>query len=98
MPERPRVALLIETSRAAGRGLLRGVIRYLNEHNPWSLYFRPAGLSSLPPRWLTNWHGDPGLAGLREPGALDRLPAEERKEWFALWADVDALLNRTTGP
>ena len=34
----------------------------------------------------------------REPGALDKLPAEERKEWVALWAEVDALLNRATGP
>jgi hypothetical protein len=49
-------------------------------------------------RTLTKWRGEPDLAGLREPGALDRLPAEERKEWSALWAEIDALLNRTTGP
>ncbi|HJZ54281.1 MAG TPA: tetratricopeptide repeat protein, partial [Gemmataceae bacterium] len=49
-------------------------------------------------RMLTHWRGDPDLEGLREPGALDRLPAEERKEWSALWSEVDALLNRTTGP
>jgi serine/threonine-protein kinase len=49
-------------------------------------------------RTLTQWRGDPDLAGLREPDALDRLPAEERKEWSALWAEVGALLKRTTGP
>ena len=39
-----RVALLIETSREYGRGLLRGIIRYQQEHQPWSLYFKPQGL------------------------------------------------------
>jgi serine/threonine-protein kinase len=38
---------------------------------------------------------DPDLAGLREPGAPDKLPAEERKECLALWNDVEALLRRT---
>jgi LacI family transcriptional regulator len=56
------VALLIETSRAYGRGLLEGVIRYLGEHGPWSLYFQPHGLGAPPPRWLRNWHGDGILA------------------------------------
>jgi LacI family transcriptional regulator len=54
----PRVALLIETSREYGRGLLRGVIRYQREHRPWSLYFQPKGLRELPAKWLRTWHGD----------------------------------------
>ena len=33
-----RVALLVETSKAFGRGVLRGVSRWLCEHEPWSLY------------------------------------------------------------
>jgi LacI family transcriptional regulator len=52
------VALLIETSREYARTLLRGVIRYQREHEPWSLYFQPKGLRELPPKWLHNWHGD----------------------------------------
>lgn len=54
----PRVALLIETSRAYGRGLLRGVKRYMQEHGPWSVFFRPRGLGEPPPAWLKSWHGD----------------------------------------
>lgn len=54
----PRVALLIESSRAYGRGLLRGVMRYLQEHGPWSVTFRPRGLSEAPPTWLASWKGD----------------------------------------
>src|SRR5207247_3257286 len=39
------VALLIETSRSYGRGLLRGIIRYQREHGPWSIYFEPRGVN-----------------------------------------------------
>jgi LacI family transcriptional regulator len=62
MPKIPHVALLIETSRGYGRGLLGGVIRYLREHGPWSIYFQPHGLGAPPPRWLKGWHGDGILA------------------------------------
>jgi len=40
---------------------------------------------------------DVNLAGVRDPGALAKLPEPERKEWQAIWADVDALLNRAQG-
>ncbi|WP_439631971.1 XylR family transcriptional regulator [Gemmata sp.] len=53
-----RVALLIETSREYGRGLLRGVTRYQRERGPWSLYFEPKGLRELPAAWLGDWDGD----------------------------------------
>ena len=62
MPKAPHVALLIETSRAYGRGLLQGVTQYLREHGPWSVYFQPHGLGAPPPTWLRNWHGDGILA------------------------------------
>ncbi|HWB09752.1 MAG TPA: serine/threonine-protein kinase [Pirellulales bacterium] len=43
---------------------------------------------------LTRWKADPDLARLREPHELERLPADEQKEWHALWKDVAALLDR----
>jgi serine/threonine-protein kinase len=43
---------------------------------------------------LTYWQADPDLAGLREPGALEQLSADERKEWLALWDEVGAVLRR----
>jgi hypothetical protein len=46
---------------------------------------------------LTHWQGDPALAGLREPGALARLPAAERQECRALWQEVAAVLKRGRG-
>jgi LacI family transcriptional regulator len=58
----PQVAILIETSRAYGRGLLEGVARYVREHGPWSIYFRPHGLGDPPPAWLRSWRGHGILA------------------------------------
>jgi LacI family transcriptional regulator len=58
----PHIALLIETSREYGRGLLRGVARYHQEHGPWSIYFEPHGLNEPPPAWLKDWRGDGILA------------------------------------
>jgi serine/threonine-protein kinase len=37
---------------------------------------------------LMLWQDDPDLARLREPNALDKIPAEERVEWIALWKQV----------
>jgi hypothetical protein len=53
-----RVAVLIESSRAYGRSLLRGVARYNREHGRWSVYLQPHGLDHPPPRWLNRWRGD----------------------------------------
>ncbi len=44
---------------------------------------------------LAPWRDDPDLAGLRDAGTLERLPASERQECRALWQDVAALLRRT---
>jgi serine/threonine-protein kinase len=45
-------------------------------------------------KMLTHWQADPDLAGLREPGALDKLSPDERQECLALWQEVAALLVR----
>lgn len=62
MPEMPHVAVLIETSREYGRGLLRGVAWYVRRRGPWSVYFHPMGLDDQPPPWLKTWRGDGILA------------------------------------
>ncbi|MEW4564440.1 DNA-binding transcriptional regulator [Bremerella sp. JC770] len=53
-----RVALIIETSRTYGRDLLRGIKRYTQEHEAWSLFVEARDLDSKPPSWLRSWHGD----------------------------------------
>jgi serine/threonine-protein kinase len=45
-------------------------------------------------RTLAPWRDDPDLAGLRDAGALEKLPAAERQECRALWQEVADLLRR----
>ena len=52
-----RVTLLIETSRAFGRDLLTGIVRYSKLHGPWSFYREPRGLKSAIPH-LEKWEAD----------------------------------------
>ena len=44
---------------------------------------------------LTRWRNEPDLACVRDPGELNKLAAEERKEHLALWAEVTSVLART---
>jgi LacI family transcriptional regulator len=49
----PKVILLIESSRASGRSLLRGVAEYARHHGPWAFYWEPGGLEKVWPRLKT---------------------------------------------
>ena len=50
--------MLIESSRAYGRGLLLGVARYVREHGRWSIFLQERSLGDLSPGWLEDWEGD----------------------------------------
>jgi hypothetical protein len=43
---------------------------------------------------MGHWQQDSDLAGLRDPDAVARLPADERQACQQLWADVAALLKQ----
>jgi len=45
----PKVILLIESSRAAGRAMLRGIANFSHHHGPWSFYWEPGGLEKAWP-------------------------------------------------
>ncbi len=49
MSRLPKVILLIESSRASGRTLLRGVADYSRHHGPWAFYWAPNGLEQARP-------------------------------------------------
>jgi len=70
----PHVALLIETARSYGRGILTGVRQYLSEHGPWSVYVETRAIDSSGPPWLRGWRGDGILTrtGSRPLAALVR--------------------------
>ena len=42
---------------------------------------------------LSRWQSEPDLAGLRDPDAVAKLPAEEAAACRELWSSVNATLN-----
>jgi LacI family transcriptional regulator len=52
----PKVALLIETSREHGRGVLRGIVRYARLHGPWAFYITPGDREQALPE-MKQWGG-----------------------------------------
>lgn len=75
MARLPHVALLIETSRSYGRGVLVGVRRYLSEHGPWSVFLEPRDLESQAPPWLRGWKGQGILTRTGSAAVARRLRA-----------------------
>ena len=73
MSIRPRVALLVESSRAYGRGLLHGIAEYIRLHGPWSIYLAERGLGDDPPPWLQGWEGDGIIARIENRKIADAI-------------------------
>jgi len=71
----PNVAVLIESSRSFGRGLIEGVARYSRLHGPWLMYFEPRGSDVAPPAWLSQWDGDGILARIDDQRMADAVLA-----------------------
>ena len=70
---RLKVALLIESSREYGRGILRGVAAFVRTHGPWSLYFEERSLGGAIPNWLATWEGDGIIARIESPELLNTI-------------------------
>ncbi len=72
MPNRlPQVALLVESSRAYGRGLLQGVAHYARLHGRWSIYHYERALNDPAPAWLAKWKGQGIIARLENPQLVE---------------------------
>jgi LacI family transcriptional regulator len=62
MKPRKQVALLIETSNAYARGLLRGIMAYVREHEPWAFRLTEHGRGEGGPDELAGWKGHGAIA------------------------------------
>ena len=60
------MALIVETSLAPGREILRGIARYVREEGPWSIAHEPRTLEQSVPRWLRRWKGDGIIARVQD--------------------------------
>lgn len=66
LPTKFHVALLLETSREVGRGLLRGIQRYARLHGPWGLHVMPGDLVQTLPT-MRAWGGTGIIARIATP-------------------------------
>jgi len=62
----PRVALLVETSRGYGRGVLQGIVRYARLKGPWSFYITPGDFEQALPH-MKQWGGSGIIARIETP-------------------------------
>src|SRR5688572_28481824 len=60
------VALIVESAVAPRRMMLTGVARYIQEHEPWSVYLKPFGVEKSLPKWLSEWRGDGIIAAVKD--------------------------------
>ena len=58
MDKIPHVALLIETSNAYCRSLLKGIAAFVREQQFWSIYLGEHERGVSVPSWLQQWEGD----------------------------------------
>ena len=80
MTLRPRIALLIETSNAYARGILRGIRAYVRQEGTWSLTLDEQRRGEPAPAWLRRWSGQGVIARIETPDIArailrSRLPA-----------------------
>jgi LacI family transcriptional regulator len=72
---RRNVALIVETSGVYGREILKGVARYRNTHEPWSVFLEEHELNTPPPEWLLDWEGDGVICRSTTPALAEGLRA-----------------------
>jgi LacI family transcriptional regulator len=73
----PHILLLVEMSRAYGRGIIEGIARFAQENGPWSIQFEERALDSEPPVGLKSWQGDGIIVRTSNRKLLDLLKATQ---------------------
>lgn len=68
-----QVALLVESSRVYGRGVLRGIGKYVQAHGNWKVYHTERKLSEMAPPWLRTWRGDGVIARIENQKLAGRI-------------------------
>lgn len=81
-----QVALLIESSRSYGRGLLHGIATYAQSRGDWRVRHQEMAINADPPSWLANWNGDGILVRAETPQMVDAIqelgvPAIDLRCW-----------------
>ncbi|QDU63494.1 Xylose operon regulatory protein [Planctomycetes bacterium Pan216] len=68
--KRRHVALIVETSITFGRGVLRGIAKFLKEQRGWSVFLEQRELGAALPDWIDRWDGDGIITRSDDPRIL----------------------------
>jgi LacI family transcriptional regulator len=87
MDPRPHVALFVETSIKYGREILRGITRYLQFRQHWSVFLEERERLAPPPNWLRRWkgqgvilrHSSPQLIGILQRKGVAVVDLDDRQ-------------------
>lgn len=74
-----RVAVVIEASNAYARGLLKGILRHVREHDPWTVFLPEHGRGTPPLESLAKWAGDGVIARIETEATARALGLLRRK-------------------
>lgn len=69
------VAVCVDQFRSHGRGVMRGIAKYVETFGPWSLFIDPLADSHYPRGRSENWQGDGILTYIMETSRAERLRA-----------------------
>src|SRR5580698_4891971 len=93
-PDRPRVALIVETAVFYGREIHLGIAEYVSSHRAWSMFVEQRELGAMPPKWLAHrdWDGiisRPTTRSLARRFLAMRVPVVDLNDLYAdLYADL----------
>lgn len=87
---RPHVAIIVETFLAPGRDIVRGIAKYVHEHQHWSIQLEPRRLEDSVPQWLRNWEGDGMIVRVQNRRIADAVKATKLPAVDVLGAVPDA--------
>ncbi|HBO42341.1 MAG TPA: XylR family transcriptional regulator [Planctomycetaceae bacterium] len=73
MTKRRRVALLIESSRAFGRDLLRGIATYARAHEHWAFFHQERAVRDPAPARLADWRADGIIARIETTKHIEQI-------------------------
>ena len=66
-----RIAILVKTSLASGRGIISGISKYIAKNNNWHTFQHVGRLETNAPEAIRNWQSDGIIAQIKNPKLLD---------------------------
>ncbi len=67
------VAVCVDQFHSHGRGVMRGIARFVETYGPWSLFLDPLATSQFPRGRSENWRGDGILTYIEDSARAERL-------------------------